>query len=101
MNNMLNELREMEKQGARERAAIRRQCDADIAAIRRQKEEMINEIDRKHAETMAAIEADHEAKMQTLNDKSKEIRAAIEEAKRNNDFSKVCELLKQMTESIA
>jgi hypothetical protein len=49
---------------------------------------------------MAVIEAEHEAKMKMLNEKSKNIHAAIEEAKAKNDFSKVCELLEEMAKSI-
>lgn len=97
---LFNELREIEKQGARERAVIRRQCDMNIAEIRRRKDEAIKEIDRHHQETIAAMEVEHVEKMKMLNEKSKDINAAIEEAKANGDFSKVCELLKAMTESI-
>ena len=91
---LFNELIEIEKQGARERAEIRRQFDADIAELRRQKEETIAEIDRHHHEALAAMKADHEAKMKMIN----EVRRQIEEAKDEKDFSKVCELLKQMVE---
>lgn len=97
---LLDELRQIEKEGSRERESIRRRCDAEIAEIRRKKEAAIAEIDRKHAETMAAMEADHEEKMQILNEKSKIIHEAIEEAKQQKDFSRVCQLLKEMTESI-
>jgi len=97
---LFNELKEIEKSGARERALIHRQCEEEIVEIRRKKDEAIEKIDRQHKQTMASIEAEHTTKMKMLNEKSKDIRAAIEEAKANGNFSKVCELLEQMAKSI-
>ena len=78
---LFDELIEIEKNGARERAEIRRKCDADITEIRRQKNEILLE-----------IEAEHEKQMAKMNYINEQIKAATEA----KDFKRVQELFKDL-----
>jgi hypothetical protein len=98
---LFNELKEIEKSGARERALIRRQCEEEIIEIRRKKDEAIEKIDRQHIETMAAIEADYEKKKDIMRAQQDELNKALEKAQKTKDFSKVCEIIQKIAESIA
>lgn len=89
---LLDELKEIEKQGARERAAIRKNCDVQIANIRQQRDVKLAEMEAEHKKQMEQLKEEHEAQMKSMEN----IREQISKATAAKDFQKVQELFKEL-----
>ncbi|MDE5584046.1 MAG: hypothetical protein K2J08_10120 [Ruminococcus sp.] len=103
VNNVTNSVKEYNmcrQQEETKRAAIKAQLKAELAQINAQKEVFLQVLENKHEIDKMLINNEHQYTIKLLDSAVSAVDGAVEQAKKNNDFTAVIDLLKASCELI-
>ena len=72
-----------------------------VSEIKANGKRMLAELDAKHQAEMKALDENHQENMKTLDEYCSYLDKEIQEAKKNKDFTKVIELMREMNNHLS
>lgn len=100
VTNSIKEYNMCRQQEETKRAAIKAQLKAELAQIEAKKEMFLQALKNKHEIDKMLINNEHQYTMKLLDGAISAVEGAVEQAKKNNDFTAVIDLLKVSCELI-
>lgn len=100
VTNSVKEYNMCRQQEETKRAAIKAQLKVELAQIEAKKEAFLQALENKHEIDKMLINNEHQYTMKLLDSAVSAVDSAVEQAKKNNDFTAVIDLLKASCELI-